>query len=201
MDLSQMRTLVRRDLKDEDPSDYRWEDDEIDRAIARAVAELSGYAPRELTAEVPTAAGSYELDISGTGPRLRVEKVEFPLGRRPPDFVRFSVFGDTVTMLGDVPGDGSPARIYYTAAHVLDGDTCTVPAHLEGVVALGAAAYAVLALARYTTGTAGIGGAEADGDYRRWGLEMLREFRRALKSRARDSRVRASVLYPQGEAK
>ena len=27
MDLSTMRTLVRRDLKDEDSSDYRWQDD------------------------------------------------------------------------------------------------------------------------------------------------------------------------------
>ena len=33
MNLSEMRTIVRRDLHDEDAGNYRWTDDELDRHI------------------------------------------------------------------------------------------------------------------------------------------------------------------------
>jgi len=33
MNLSDMRTIVRRDLKDEDAGNYRWTNDELDRHI------------------------------------------------------------------------------------------------------------------------------------------------------------------------
>ncbi len=197
MDLSTMRALVRRDLKDEDPNHYRWSDDEIDRAIQRAVAELSRWVPREMTADVQTTEGSYGLDISEISRRIRIEKVEFPIGETPPSFVRFSTFNDTLTMLGASPGDGGDARVYYTTVHTLDGSTSTVPAHLEHVVALGAAAYAVLAMAQYVTETANIGGVEADRDYRQWGLGLLNEFRRALRASSRDNKVRTSALYTE----
>jgi hypothetical protein len=41
MDLNTMRSIVRRDLKDEDAQNYRWSDDELDRHIAHAVKEFS----------------------------------------------------------------------------------------------------------------------------------------------------------------
>ena len=44
MDLSTMRTMVRRDLKDED-TPYRWSNDELDRHIAHAVKDFSEAPP------------------------------------------------------------------------------------------------------------------------------------------------------------
>ena len=64
MDLEEMRANVRRDLKDEDDSNYRWTDDEVDRAIARAVKEFSQYCPREMKSTLATVDSSIELDIS-----------------------------------------------------------------------------------------------------------------------------------------
>ena len=36
MNLTDMKTIVRRDLHDEDDTNYRWTDDELDRHIAHA---------------------------------------------------------------------------------------------------------------------------------------------------------------------
>ncbi len=41
MNLTDMRTLVRRDLHDEDATSYRWTNDELDRHIARALKDFS----------------------------------------------------------------------------------------------------------------------------------------------------------------
>ncbi len=199
MDLSQMRALVRRDLKDEDSNNYRWTDGEIDRAIQRAVAEFSRYVPREMSTGVQTQPDSRELDISALSPRIRIERVEFPQGRSPKSYRRFAIFRDTLTLLGDVSGDGTDARVFWLAPHILDSQTSTIPPQFEDVVALGAAAYAVLSIAQYVTETAGIGGAQADADYLRWGQDMLDRFRRSLRAHARDNRARTSVLYTEND--
>ena len=41
MNLADMRTIVRRDLHDEEASNYRWTNDELDRHIAHAVKDFS----------------------------------------------------------------------------------------------------------------------------------------------------------------
>ena len=50
MDISDMRRLVRRDLHDEEATDYRWTDAELDRHIQHAVRELSLSLPLQSTA-------------------------------------------------------------------------------------------------------------------------------------------------------
>src|SRR4030042_1138754 len=172
MNLSDMRTLVRRDLKDEDNSNYRWQDNEIDRAIQRALAELSRYVPREMKTTIATTDGSREIDISTLTERVSVDKIEFPAGEHPRQFQRFSVYQDTLTLIGDVEGDGEDSYIYWGKVHTLAA-TSTIPSHLEDVLALGAAAYAVLAQTQHRTDTAGFGGERADTDYQSWGSGML----------------------------
>src|SRR4030042_6511181 len=113
MDLTTMRTLVRRDLKDEDNSSYRWQDNEIDRAIQRAVAELSRYVPREMKTTIATTDGSREIDISSLTDRVSIDRVEFPVGETPRQFQRFTVYADTVTLIGDVEGDGENSYTYW----------------------------------------------------------------------------------------
>jgi hypothetical protein len=198
MDLSTMRTLVRRDLKDEDISDYRWQDNEIERAIARAVAELSRYVPREVKSAVATTDGSREIDISSLTDRVSVDRVEFPVGKTPRQFQRFSIYADTITLIGDVEGDGEDCYIYWGKVHTLDGSTSTIPSYLEDVLALGAAAYAVLAQAQLRTDAAGFGGERADTDYQSWGSVMLKQFAAQLKRFGRGRKLKISRFY-QGD--
>ena len=198
MDLSIMRTLVRRDLKDEDISGYRWQDNEIERAIARAVVELSRYVPREMKSAVATTDGSREIDISSLTDRVSVDRVEFPVGKTPRQFQRFSIYADTIMLIGDVEGDGEDCYIYWGKVHTLDGSTSTIPSYLEDVLALGAAAYAVLAQAQLRTDAAGFGGERADTDYQSWGSAMLKQFTAQLKRFGRGRKLKISQFY-QGD--
>lgn len=195
MNLAEMRTLVRRDLKDEDSSSYRWQDGEIDRAIQRALLELSRYVPREMKTTIATTDGSREVDISSLTDRISVDRVEFPVDETPRCFQRFAVYQDTLTLIGGDEGDGTDCCIYWSKVHTLDAASSTVPAYLEDVLALGAAAYAVLALAQYQTDTAGIGGQRADTDYHNWGRAMLRDFITALKLWGRHRKLKTSQFY------
>ena len=198
MILSDMRTLVRRDLKDEDNSNYRWQDNEIDRAIARAVAELSRYVPREMKATIATTAGSREIAMTSLTDRVSVDRVEFPVAETPRSFQRFTVYSETITLIGDVKGDGTNCYVYWGKVHTLDGSTSTIPSYLEDVLALGAAAYAVLSHTQYRTDTAGFGGERADTDYQSWGTVMLKEFKAQLKRFGRGRKLKISQFY-QGD--
>lgn len=195
MDLGTMRTLVRRDLKDEDSSNYRWQDNEIDRATQKAVAELSRYIPRGMKTAVATVGGGREIDISALSDRVSVDRVEFPVGRTPRQFQRFTAYADTIFLTGDTEGDGTDCCVYWSKVHTLDASTSTVPAYLEDVLAVGAAAYAVLAQAQYRTDVAGIGGDRADTDYQGWGRAMLKEFRTQLRRFGRNSKLKQSTLF------
>jgi hypothetical protein len=193
-----MRTLVRRDLKDEDSSNYRWQDNEIERAIARALAELSRYIPREMKSTIATTDGSREIALTTLTDRVSVDRVEFPIDEVPREFQRFTVYADIITLIGDVEGDGANCYIYWGKVHTLDATTCTLPAYLEDVLALGAAAYAVLAQTQYRTDTAGFGGEQADRDYQTWGNAMLKEFKSQLKRFGRNRKLKISQFY-QGD--
>jgi len=57
MDLMTMRARVRRDLHDEDSTQYRWTHAELDRHVQRAVQEISLAAPREASATLQFAPG------------------------------------------------------------------------------------------------------------------------------------------------
>ena len=198
MDLSTMRTLVRRDLKDEDASNYRWQDNEIDRAISRALAELSRYVPREMKSTIATTDGSREIDISSLTDRVSVDRMEFPIDEHPRQFQRFAVYQDTLTLIGSTEGDGEDCYVYWGKVHTLDGSSSTIPSYLEDVLALGAAAYAVLAQTQYRTDTAGFGGDQADRDYQNWGTAMLKEFKSQLKRFGKSRKLKVGTLY-QGD--
>jgi len=198
MDLSTMRTLVRRDLKDEDAANYRWQDNEIDRAISRALAELSRYVPREMKSTIATTGASREIDISSLTDRVSVDRVEFPVGNTPRSFQRLVVYADTITLTGSVEGNGEECYIYWGKVHTLDGVGSTIPSYLEDVLALGAAAYAVLAQTQYRTDTAGFGGDRADTDYQSWGNAMLKEFKSQLRRFGKTRKLKVGQLY-QGD--
>jgi hypothetical protein len=202
MNLSDMRTLVRRDLHDEDASNYRWTDDELDRHIARALKEFSLAAPREAKATLSTTANSRDLSLATLTDRVVIEAVEYPLEKYPPSYVAFSVWGDTLTLLVDSPPlSAADVDVYYGRLHTLDATSSTIPEALEDLVATGAAAYAALEWASFATNRVNIGGDETWRNYLVWGQERLAAFARALAEHGRRGALRARRLYtPAGPA-
>ncbi len=195
MNLSDMRTLVRRDLHDEDAASYRWTNDEIDRHIARALKELSEYLACEQKATIATTAGSREISIASLTGRVGVEGVEYPAGKSPKIYQRFSVWGDTLTLLGDEVPDGSNVYVYYGKLHTLDGSGSTIPVAHEDLVAAGAAGYAAVEWAIYAINRVNVGGQASAKELLEWGNGRLVYFRQELKRLGRRSRVRVRSLY------
>lgn len=196
MQLTEMRTRVRRDLRDTDETDQRWSDDELDRHIERAVRELSLAAPVEAVSTLTTAAGSRDLDVSELTDRVSIEAVEYPAGQYPPSFVPFSAWGDTLTLVVDrAPRAGERAAVSYSKLHTLTDDASTLPAALEEIVATGAGGYAALEWASFATNRVNAGGTDTWRHYHIWAQERLAAFARALAKHGRERRVRSRQLY------
>ncbi len=195
MNLTEMRTIVRRDLHDEDASNYRWSNDELDRHIAHTVKDFSEYLPYEQKATKATTSGSRELDISTLTDRVTVEAVEYPAGNFPKRYQRFSLWGDTLTFLGDEIPDGSNAYIYYGKLHTLSAESSTIPAQYEDLIAAGAAGYAAIEWAVYAINRVNVGGGITPREFLAWGNEKLQYFKQELKRLGRRNRVRVRSLY------
>jgi hypothetical protein len=190
-----MRVIVRRDLHDEDASNYRWTDDELDRHIARAVKGFSEHLPCEQKATKATTAGSRELDISTLADRVAVMAVEYPVDQFPRCYQRFSLWGDTLTILSEQIPDGSNAYVYYGKLHTLDASSSTIPARCEDLVAGGAAGYAATEWAIFAVNQVNVGGGITPREFLGWGRERLSEFRKELRRLGKRNRVRLNALY------
>ncbi len=195
MNLTEMRTIVRRDLKDEDAQNYRWTNDELDRHIAHAVKELSEVTPYEQKATKATTSGSREIDISTVTDRIMVEAVEYPVDKFPKRYQRFSLWADTLTLLGTEVPDGSNADIYYGKLHTLDVSTSTIPTKFEDLIAIGAGGYAAVEWAVYAINRVNVGGDTTPSEFLAWGREKLDYFKVELKRLGRRNRVRLRSLY------
>ena len=195
MNLTDMRTIVRRDLHDEDANNYRWTDDELDRHIAHAVKDLSEAISYEQKATKATTSGSREIDISTITDRITVEAVEYPVDKFPKRYQRFSLWSNTLTLLGDEVPDGSNAYIYYGKLHTLDASTSTIPTVYEDLIAAGAGGYAAVEWAIYAVNRVNVGGIPTPEEFLRWGREKLDYFRQELKRLGRRNRVRIRSLY------
>ena len=195
MNLSEMRTTVRRDLHDEDDTNYRWTDDELDRHIAHAVKDFSEAIPDEQMAIKATASGSREIDISTLTDRIVIEAVEYPVAQFPRKYQRYSLWADTLTLLGDEVPDGSNAHIYYGKLHTLDATTSTIPTKHEDLVAIGAGGYAAVEWAAYAINRVNVGGLMTTKEFLTWGRKKLSYFKAELKRLGRRSRVRIRSLY------
>ena len=191
MNLTAMRTLVRRDLKDEDSANYRWSDDEIDRSIQRAVDEFSKYIQAEQQTDIATVSGSRELSIASLSGLVSLDAVEFPQEYWPKTFVSFSIYQTTLTM--EVLGDGTDATIYWRSVHTLSASVSTIPAQYESLIALGASGYAVLAWSQYGTNRQNIAGDTVDRDYLYWGKGREMEFQKEIKRISK--KLKQGTLY------
>lgn len=193
--LPDIRTKVRQDLHDTDPGAYRWSDDQLDRHIAHALADLDLAMPREQSATIATTPGSRDLSLTSLTGLVEVESVEYPLGNYPPSYVRISRWDSTITLLVDSEPTGADAKVLYTARHELDDSGSTVPAAMEDALAMGAAGYAAIELANGTTDVLTTGGAGVNRDYAAWGQAWLTAFRQLLGQNGRKNAVRTKRMY------
>jgi hypothetical protein len=195
MNLTEMISLVRSDLRDTDSENYRWSDDELTRHVNRAVGELSESLPLPVRATLPTTAESRELDISSLSDRIMVAAVEFPLGASPPAYQQFFIWGNTLTIVSGGEPDGGNCNVYYGILHVLDAQGSTLPAKYEDLVAGGAAGYAAIEWASYAINRVNVGGTPTPGEFLDWGNLRLKDFRQELRRLGRRNVVRISSLY------
>ena len=178
--LSSMRTAVRRDLKDEDSGNYRWTDDEIDRAISKAVLDYSEYCPLQVKSALSTVDGSQDINISSLADRIDVLQVEHPVDESPKQFHAFKVWADILTFQGGYEGDGDNCNVYWLQKHSIGVSSSTIPGPHEGIIALGASAYAISSQAQYKSDMANTGGPNVDKDYSSWAKEKFKQFYDAL---------------------
>ena len=195
MNLTDMRTIVRRDLHDEDAANYRWTDNELDRHVAHAVKDFSEYLPCEQRATEATTSGSRELNISTITGRIMVEAVEYPVDKFPKKYQPFALWGDIMTILGDEVPDGSNAYIYYGKLHTLDATSSTIPAQHEDLIATGAGGYAAVEWAVYAINRVNVGGDITPREFLAWGNEKLRYFKQEIRRLGRRNKVRVRSLY------
>ena len=195
MNIAEMKTIVRRDLHDEDSENYRWTDNELERHITRAVKEFSESFPYEQKVVISTMAGSRDIDISTITGRVSIEAVEYPVDNYPALYQRFSLWGDILTLLIDEVPDGSDAYIYYGKLHTLDSAASTIPAVNEDLIAAGACGYAAVEWAIYAVNRINTGGLNTPEEFLTWGRKKLSYFRRELRKLGNKNRVRISTLY------
>ena len=194
MNLTEMITLIRTDLKDE-VTPYQWSDDELTRHIERALKQLSERVPLSALATLATTADSREIDISSLADRIMVQAVEYPVDEFPKRYQRFSIWADILTIIsGNVP-DGSNAHIYYGKLHTLDATSSTIPAKHEDLVVTGACGYAAVEWAIYAINRVNVGGGITPGEFLSWGRERLTYFEAELKKLGRRNRVRVRSIY------
>ena len=195
MNLTDMRGIVRRDLHDEDASNYRWTNDELDRHITHAVKDYSEAIPFEQKAVKATTIGSREIDIASLNDRIMVEAVEYPIGNFPRRYQRFALWGDIITLLSDETPDGSNANIYYGKLHTLSVNNSTISPRHEDLITAGAAGYAAVEWAIYAVNRVNVGGNTAAAELLGFGREKLDFFHLELKRLGRKNRVRVRSLY------
>ncbi len=191
--LLSLRKKLRRDLKDES-APYRWTDDQLNRAIYRAVSELSHIMPREMETEFTTAPDSREVDISSLTDLVKVLEVEYPSGKDPRSKVYFEVFGSKLHIGGSQVPTGDTCIVRWGKMHQLNEYQSTIPSYLDDVILMGAQAFAVLSQAQYVTETDSGGVYDADRDYERWGESMLQQFYKAIQRQAQKRRVKYATL-------
>jgi len=175
-----MRALVRRDLKDEDSANYRWTDNEIDRAVEKAVLDYSQYCPLEQMTAVATVNASQDVDISTLTDLIDVVMVEHLISQTPKQYRPFRKWGTVLTFLYGYMGDGTNCNVYWLKKHSIGASSSTVPTAHEHIIALGSAAYAISSQAQYSTNMANTGGDAVDKDYAAWAKDKFKQFYDAL---------------------
>ena len=159
------------------------------------MSELSESMPVEAVTTITTATGSRDVDVSNLRPFIMVQAVEYHAGKFPRQYQRFSLWADTLTLLGDIVPDGSEAKVFYGQPHTLTSQASTLPATLEDLLAIGAEGFAFLEWASFSVNRVNAGGADTARHFEAVGQARCDFFRKELARLGRRNRVRQSLLF------
>jgi hypothetical protein len=193
--LSDIRSRLRIDLRDTDSDAYRWTDATLDRHIAHALEQLGLAIPREASATLATTPGSRELSLTSLTGLIQVETVEYPVAHFPPTYAAFADWAGTLHLHTDELPDGGDAKVWYLARHTLDGSGSTVPVHLEDVLLMGAAAYALAEISAFAIDRLNTGGDDVTELFAAAGRARLTAFNQLLQQYSRKNRVTGRRMY------
>lgn len=149
--LTALRDDVEADLRD--ATNVQWSTAQVDRAIEQALDRYQRIKPRVASATVTSvdartitlsAAATDGLGTTEFAALIAVTAVEYPTAQWPPTYVRFDVYGPTLTLHVDAVPVAADVTIYYDATHTLDGSGGTIVDADREILAVGAAAYALL---------------------------------------------------------
>jgi len=204
--IEDMRALVRLDLKDPyvpgQPTPPRWLDEEIDRAIQRAVEEYSQFVPRYQKDALNTVSGQDYVDIATLTDRVKVFRVEFPISCVPRRYQPFRVYMDHLIFMGDDVGNGNQCHVDWGKIHTIDASVNTVDAQHHHTIALGAAALAVLSESQFRGYWQTPPPETGEASYIDWGTLMIKQFRSELARLARRIRaqrvISSEIYYKEG---
>jgi len=195
MNITDVRENTRFILGDVQENNATFSDEELDSHIQHALEIFSRYLPQEKAMEVETTPGSYELGLPEGEDYISIKAVEYPLGYFPPCWCSFTTWAGEITLLTQNVPEGEPARIKYTANHVLDEAGSTISPAYSGLLATGAAALATFSEARETTNRVNSGGKDVSQRYLDWAKQKLNEYCEVLKRLARADKVKTNQLY------
>ena len=188
------------DLGDPAGVGQRFLDVDLNRAVGRAVGELSLAAPRLVDTEVVLAGATRRIELPvGTFPGLMdVDEIEWPYGAGgseaevPPGRPPFRLAADRLSVLlltDEVLPAGARLRVRWASPYLIGEGSTTVPAELDHVVARGAYGFACLAYStpaadnfRYEDGAtvAGVDDSMIPTAWRVRAIEALGDFRGQL---------------------
>jgi len=149
---SAIREIARQLLRDEfqGDADQEFADDELDLHINKVLVEISNKRPYEVK-ETVKADGTREIALDAIKDLIgdKVIRVEYPTGNYPPSELKFSIFGNTLT-LESKPTSGEYIYLYCHRVHQVTESASTLSPDLEEVLIKGVVASAGMAFLNNT---------------------------------------------------
>lgn len=149
---SAIREIARQLLRDEfqGDADQEFADDELDLHINKVLVEISNKRPYEVK-ETVESDGTREIALDAIKDLIgdKVIRVEYPTGNYPPSELKFSIFGNTLT-LESKPTSGEYIYLYCHRVHQVTESASTLSPDLEEVLIKGVVASAGMAFLNNT---------------------------------------------------
>lgn len=192
MDLAANITALRIDLAD--AAEAIWDDTELARHIAHALADYSRARPRRYFGAGTITPDSRDVPLSGQSTAETIEHIEYPVGEVPRSFVEFDEEMTNGTRRATLHISHAPTtsedrtvRVYYRLPHTiedLDSATeTTLRSTEEAIVLTGAAGYALSSIAIAKVNAINAGGRNVAAEYAERGAARLSDFRKQLQPR------------------
>lgn len=156
-----MISSIRIELNDRDGS--QWQPDEIIRAIEKTVSLMGRLLPKKgiVTATITSGmiVDDTYLDITTILPTTArlgdsIQRVEYPTGRTPPEFIPVEIMGNYLWLKTNVPiKAGEDIRLLYQGVWAAPTESAPgdYPPHLDNIVIIGATGQALIFKAEYYT--------------------------------------------------